>query len=239
MSIACKTKAINLIDMKSFSFTSDTKKYLFLAKKDQVDYVYNTAALEGNAMTYPEVETLLDWVTVGGHKLSDEQQVLNQNRSVDLLFSLLKDENFALDKKTLCVLHEKVAHEEAPSWGIFRDANVNIGGTDSIPPSPDFLEDVFVAGLADIRNVEHPVMQALVYFLFGARNQFFFDGNKRTSRLMMNGMLLLAGYPILNIKAKDRLEFNTMMIKFYDSGDYVQAVEYLLSYYISHNKHLN
>ncbi len=45
----------------------------------------------------------------------------------------------------------------------------------------------------------------------GARTQFFFNGNKRISRLMMNGLLLHAGLPILNIKAKDRLELNTKM----------------------------
>ncbi len=50
-----------------------------LDEKDKVDFIYNTSALEGKAMTYPEVETLLDGITVGGHKLSDEQQILNQN----------------------------------------------------------------------------------------------------------------------------------------------------------------
>ena len=62
------------------------KKYAFsMAKRDKIDFVYNTSALEGNAMTFPEVQTLLEGTTVGGHKLSDEQQVLNQNRSIELL----------------------------------------------------------------------------------------------------------------------------------------------------------
>lgn len=232
-------KAINQIDMSDFIFTSDTKKYLFLAMKDKVDYVYNTAALEGNAMTYPEVETLLDGITVGGHKLSDEQQVLNQNNSVDLLFSLLKEDLFTLDKNTLCSLHKKVAKEEALSWGLFRDANVNIGGTEYLPPDHMLLNDIFFEGLQDIGKIKHPAIKAFVYFLFGARSQFFFDGNKRTSRLMMNGILLQSGYPLLNIKAKDKLEFNIMMIKFYDSCDYILGVNYLLNYYIAHNKHLS
>ena len=57
-----------------------------LDEKDKVDFIYNTSALEGNAMTYPEVETLLDGITVGGHKLSDEQQILNQNRRLWNIF---------------------------------------------------------------------------------------------------------------------------------------------------------
>jgi hypothetical protein len=39
--------------------------------------VFDMAALEGNSFTYPEVQTLLDGITVGGKKLSEEQQVLN------------------------------------------------------------------------------------------------------------------------------------------------------------------
>ncbi len=74
--------------------------------------------------------------------------------------------------------------------------------------------------------------------LFAAKCQFFYDGNKRTSRLMMNAILLEAGYPILNIKAKDKLEFNSMMIRFYDGDDIVPSVEYLMNYYIEKNSRL-
>ena len=41
------------------------------------EYVRDAAVLEGNPFTYPEVQTLLDGITVGGRKTSDEQQVLN------------------------------------------------------------------------------------------------------------------------------------------------------------------
>lgn len=54
----------------------DTNKLISLAKKLLPDVVFNMASLEGNAFTYPEVQTLLDGITIGGHKLSDEQQVL-------------------------------------------------------------------------------------------------------------------------------------------------------------------
>jgi Fic family protein len=209
-----------------------------LAQKDRVDYVYNTSALEGNAMTFPEVQTLLDGVTVGGHKLSDERQILNQNRSVNLLFELIEKDEFRLDKATLLRLHSKVAHEEALSWGEFRTSGVNIGGADYIPPRADELDSIFENGIKELQKVSHPIIRAIALFLFGAKCQFFFDGNKRTARLMMNGILLSSGYPILNIKAKDKLEFNTIMVEFYDSDDMQKAIEYLVGYYIKQNSHL-
>ena len=229
---------INAINTTNFDFKPDQEKYLFLAKKDKIDFIYNTSALEGNAMTYPEVETLLEGITVGGHTLSDEQQILNQNRSVTLLFFMLEQNQFDLSKQIVCQLHAEVAREEALSWGVFRDGNVNIGGADYLPPSPTQLEAIFEEGCDEIKHIKHPILQALSYFLFGARTQFFYDGNKRVSRLMMNGILLKSGYPMLNIKAKDKLEFNTQMIAFYDSGDYARTLDYLCSYYILKNNHL-
>ena len=226
---------INAIDMTAANFVPDKKRFIFLAKKDKVDFVYNTAALEGNAMTYPEVETLLEGITVGGHKLSDEQQILNQNRSVDLLFNLLDEEHFYLNKKILCSLHTEVAKDEALTWGEFRDGNVN---TDYQPPSPDKLNALFEEGVIAIGKIDHPILKALSYFLFGARTQFFYDGNKRVSRLIMNGLLLSEGYPMLNIKAKDKLEFNQHMIAFYEASDYVATLKYLCNYYIEKNSHI-
>ena len=52
---------------------------------------------------------------------------------------------------------------------------------------------------------------------------------------MMNGILLDNGYPILNIKAKDRLEFNSKMIEFYESIEPINTVLYLFNYYKKQN----
>lgn len=229
---------INTIDVDGLDFKPDRKRYLFLAKKDKIDFIYNTSALEGNLMTYPEVETLLEGITVGGHKLSDEQQILNQNRSVNLLFDMLGKNVFELNKKTLLALHAEVARDEALSWGVFRDGNVNIGGTDYLPPSSQILDQLFEEGIMQINRIEHPVLRGLAYFLFGARSQFFYDGNKRVSRLIMNGIILSSGYPMLNIKAKDKLEFNKQMIRFYDTADYIGTLVYLRDYYIQKNSHI-
>ena len=228
---------INKIDINKLSIFKPRKELAFyLAKKDKVDFVYNTSALEGNAMTYPEVQTLLEGITVGGHKLSDEHQILNQNSSVEYLFELLEKKSFNLDMDTFTTLHSFVAKEEALKWGVFRESSVNIGGTDYEVPHADLLENIFIEGMEEIKKIKHPIIKAITMFLFGAKCQFFYDGNKRTSRLMMNGILIEAGYPILNIKAKDRLEFNSMMVKFYDGDDITPSVEYLVDYYIDQNK---
>lgn len=53
----------------------------------------------------------------------------------------------------------------------------------------------------------------------------------------MNGILIHTGLPILNIKTKDKLEFNTKKIAFYDSENYIDTLIYLSNYYDFQNRH--
>jgi len=61
------------------------------------------ASLEGNLFTYPEVQTLLDGITIGGHRLSDEQQVLRIKEGWSFLFEMVRKDiysNFTLKLPT-------------------------------------------------------------------------------------------------------------------------------------------
>lgn len=225
------TKIIEELNDIDINLKKNKKLNIFLAKKDKIDYVFNTSALEGNAMTYPEVETLLDGITVGGHKLNDELMILNQNNSIKVLFQLLENNNFDISKKIVCLLHKEVAKEEALIWGAFRDNNVRIGGTEYIPPDYKNLDALYLKNTQILNQITHPITRAISYFLINAKTQYFYDGNKRTARLMMNGILLDNGYPMLNIKAKDKLSFNQTMIEYYDTDNIFDAVYYLIEYY--------
>jgi len=141
------------------------------------EYVFNTVYLEDNPFTFPEVQTLLEGITVGGHKLEDQQQVLNQSKSINQLLSLVKKKSFVLDKSTFCQLHNLVAFEEALEWGVFRSGEVNQ------------LDGIFSQGIEYLNTITNPLERAIVMFLFGSLNQFFSDGNKRTSRLMIDCVL--------------------------------------------------
>lgn len=89
------------------------------------------------------------------------------------------------------------------------------------------LDDIFVQGLRFIIGISDPYERSFVFFLFGALNQFFWDGNKRTSRLMMAGELLKNGLDIANVQEKKRLEFNQKMIRFYDTKDGTEMMDFL------------
>ena len=201
----------------------------FRLKKVFPEYVWNTVYLEDNPFTFPEVQTLLEGITVGGHKLADQQQVLNQSKSLNQLLSLVKQKTFTLDKSTFCQLHRLVAFEEALEWGVFRTGDVKIAGTEHKPPPAEQLDQIFHNGITYLNQMTNPLEQAIAMFLFGSLHQFFYDGNKRTSRLMMNGILLSNGIDAINIPAKKKLEFNQTMLAFYDSHHADDMMTFLVS----------
>jgi hypothetical protein len=206
------------------------------------EFVWDAGVLEGNPFTLPEVMTLLDGVTVGGKKISDQEQILNLAESSKRLLSLVKSGKFQTDKLTFCTLQGIVARNEALEWGHFRGEG---GETNYTPPvslgvhgqyiplqtvtgAPE-LNRVFRQGIAELGKLENPIERGMATFLFGALQQFFFDGNKRTSRFMMNGILMSSGVDAISIPAAKAQVFNEEMVQFYLTKDATKMMSLLLS----------
>jgi hypothetical protein len=71
--------------------------------------------------------------------------------------------------------------------------------------------------------------QAIAYFLFAAFQQFYYDGNKRTGRYMMNGHLMSHGIDAISVPAARKQEFNTEMTDFYWQKDGTRMFRFLAS----------
>lgn len=206
----------------------DVKKLIILVKKLLPDVVFNMANLEGNPFTYPEVQTLLDGITIGGHKVSDEQQIFRIRNGWNYLFELVIQNNTSIDINTFNKFNDIVAKDEALISGTFRTGQVRIAGTEFMPPRAEELQNVFKSELPIlIERCKSKVDLAFEIFLWGALNQFYYDGNKRTSRLVSNMILISNGQGMFNIKAKDRLQFNTLMIEFYNTQEADSVFEFL------------
>src|SRR5690554_3489376 len=87
------------------------EKALMLAQRAVSVFVYDAVRLEGINFTLPEVQTLLQGVTVGGHRLSDQQIAVNQGDAWKVLFQMIKDERFELTQECAFALH-KIAGTE-------------------------------------------------------------------------------------------------------------------------------
>ena len=109
-------------------------KALMLAKREVGVFVHDSVLLEGINLTLPEVNTLLEGITVGGHKLSDQQIAVNQGNAWRYLFSAVKNHDFSLTAEFACSLHALAGKEEALEWGKFRSGMVTIVGSEYLPP---------------------------------------------------------------------------------------------------------
>jgi Fic family protein len=205
-------------------------------------YVWDAAVLEGNPFTYPEVQTLLEGITVGGRKLSDERQILNLSESANELMGLVRSGEFRIDKSISDLLNGLIASGEALEAGHFRgegsvitQVSVNMGehGTHHPPvtePGGENLRRIFQRGTDAILQLDSgPFEQAVAYFLFAAFQQFYYDGNKRTGRYMMNGHLMSHGVDAISVPAARRQEFNTEMIDFYWQKDGTRMFRFMAS----------
>lgn len=206
----------------------DTKKLIMLVKKLLPDVVFNMASLEGNPFTYPEVQTLLDGITIGGHKVSDEQQIFNIRNAWNYLFDMIIQNKVTIDIDIFNKFNDLVAKDEALISGVYRTGQVRIAGTEFIPPRAEDLESIFKSELPQLmKRCKSKTELSLEIFLWGSLNQFYYDGNKRTSRLISNTILISNGQGIFNIKAKDRLMFNTLMVDFYNTREADNIIEFL------------
>ncbi len=172
-----------------------------LAKRDVPALVYDAVNLEGVAMTLPEVQTILDGITVGGHRISDQNMAMNQAKTWERIFELVDTNAFAFNKDTALLLHSIAGEEEYE------------------PPAPQDLDETWQEVQTLVESQDDIYDRATTAFLQMARNQFFWDVNKRTGRFMMNGILLAAGFPIINVPVKRQQEFYTLMLEFYSSND--------------------
>ncbi len=195
----------------------------FLAKKKWDENVYCGMRMENRAVTFPQTKTILNGINVPEVQLDDIQAILNMR---DVWRFLLQSLDQPVDLPYLCTLNGYIARNEALEWGKLRTGRVAISGTDYAPPIPD--AKTVAAELQDVLSQDTSATEkALTLFAWGARGQFFWDGNKRTSMTLANRLLISAGAGILTVRDQAMEQFNAFLLDFYNSGKPEPLMDFL------------
>jgi Fic family protein len=194
--------------------------------------VWEAAKYEGSPYTFPEVATLLDGVTVGGHSLSDQALILGLADAAKVMLGHVRDGTFNLTKAISDDLNARIAASEAIESGHFRGEGAAVGGgfvrlgEGGIYEAPEHgpaganLAERFQVGVDYLAGeVDDHGHQALLYFPFATLSQFYFDGNKRTARWMMNGHLMSHGYEPIGVPVELRQQWNTALTTLFTTLD--------------------
>lgn len=205
-------------------FQLTPKQSLFLAKKKWDENVYCGMKMENRAVTFPQTQTILNGVNVPNVQLDDIQAILNMRDAWKFLLSTVNEE---VTFEYWCKLNEYIARNEALEWGKLRTGSVGISGTDYEPPIPtkektiEELENILSAPDASATD------KALETFTWGARGQFFWDGNKRTSLMLANKILISSGSGIMTITDKYMEQFNALLLNYYNTGKSGELKQFL------------
>ena len=202
---------------------------LFLAKKKMDAVVYCGMRMENRAVTFPQTKTILNGVNVPNVQLDDIQAILNMRDAWKYLMGSI---DAPLTLEYICKLNEFIARNEALEWGKLRTGSVGISGTDFMPPTPVWTE--VESQLAAIMGKDTTATEkALEAFVWGARGQFFWDGNKRTSLTVANKILLMHGAGIMTITDKHMERFNVLLHDYYNTGKADELKQFLYDHAIT------
>jgi Fic family protein len=176
-----------------------------------VEWTYNSNAIEGNTLTLRETQLILEQgVTIGGKSLREHFEVVNHREAIALVESLAeKREPIApgVVRQLRALVMARIDDENA---GQYRQLPVRIvGATHEPPPAWDvparmtdwadwLAGQEIVAESVELAAVAHHRLVAIHPFL---------DGNGRTARLVMNLILLRAGYPPAIIARAGRAQY--------------------------------
>jgi Fic family protein len=192
-----------------------------------VRFTYHSNAIEGNTLTQSETEMVLTHgITVGGKTLVEHLEVVGHKDAIDYVEELAQQgtpigewEIKGLHSLILRGVDQVTGQNEA---GRYRTLDVRAAGTEHVYPPhyrlPELMEG-FVAWLSSGAAAgQHPVEYAAeAHYRFVSIHPFR-DGNGRAGRLLMNLVLLRAGYPIAVIPNERRGEYIDALVHAQEHG---------------------
>ena len=182
-----------------------------------VEWIYNSNAIEGNTLTLRETQFILETgLTIGGKSLREHFEVTNHKEAIEYVESL------ANGADPIVPFHVRQIHKliltniDDANAGQYRKTEVRIAGASHIPPEAWEVGremDEWGAWLSESEKSSHPVvLAALTHHRLVAVHPFV-DGNGRTARLVMNLILMRAGYPPTVILRTNRRQYYDVLAK--------------------------
>jgi fido (protein-threonine AMPylation protein) len=184
-----------------------------------IEFAWKSSAIEGNSYSELETETLLlDKIEAGGKSHNEAVMIVNHQTAYDFIRAN-KASFKQITLEQVLKIHELLAKDLDVSFGI-RKSPVRISGSKYIPLAhqqqlKDNLEKIIYA----INQINEPLNKALSSVLLIAYLQPFIDGNKRTSRVLANGILESYNYPPLTFGNIEPTNYRRACIAFYELTD--------------------
>ena len=198
------------LDQLKHSFKQLSKENdLHQSKVDEqynLKYTYESNKIEGNTLTLRETMLVIkEGITISGKSVHEHLEAINHTEAIALMFDFI-EQKVHFRPSILLDLHALILRGINSDYaGRYRSVPVQISGAKHRPPEPflvpKLMEDYFLF-YEEYRNLIHPVILAAEMHERLVTIHPFVDGNGRTSRLVMNLILSMHGYPIAILKGE-------------------------------------
>lgn len=176
----------------------------------KIELTYTSNAIEGNTLSRAETALVVEkGVTVDGKTLQEHLEAVNHAQAFNWVMQRIDTSKQNINESTILDLHQLILQKIVDNQaGRYRTVPVRIAGSTVILPNamkvPELMEE-FVSWLQESKD--NPLTVAVDTHFKLVSIHPFVDGNGRTARLLMNLLLMQAGYPPAIIRKEERKQY--------------------------------
>jgi Fic family protein/plasmid maintenance system antidote protein VapI len=204
-----------------------------IAEALELEYTYESNKIEGNTMTLRETDLVISkGLTIQGKSMQEHLEAINHHEAIAYLKDIV-GQKLALSERLLLDMHglilRGIQREDA---GKYRTVQVFIKGSNVVFPQPYLVPkkvEEFFEWYELHKEKLHPIVMAAEVHERVVSIHPFIDGNGRTSRLLMNMILLSHGYVIAIIRGdtESRLSYYEALESVQMSGSREAFIEFI------------
>lgn len=184
-----------------------------------IDLSWKSSQIEGNTYSLLETERLLkEKKTASGKTKEEAVMLLNHKDALDFILDepdYLKEINMARIEEIHSLLVKELGVERN-----IRHRRVGITGTNYVPLDNEFqIREALEDTVAIINSRQDVFEKAFLALILLSYIQAFTDGNKRTARIISNGILIANGYCPISFRTVDSVDYKKAMLVFYERNN--------------------
>ncbi len=183
-----------------------------------VEFSWKSSRIEGNTYDLVETEYLIkEKKEAEGHTREEAIMILNHKAALDYIRND-QDKYRKISIRNIEDIHRLLVEGLGVSGGIRRRL-VGVTGTKYRPLDNEFQIKEALLKMCELVNSRTDAFEkSLLAHAFIAYIQAFEDGNKRTSRMLGNAVLMAQGACPLSFRSIDETEYKKAMLLFYEQN---------------------
>ena len=216
-----ESKYLTILQNKFKKNVSELSKSEYAKELERlaIDLSWKSSQIEGNTYSLLETERLLkEKETAEGKAKDDAIMLLNHKEAIDFI---LENTNYTtpLSISKIEDIHSILIKDMGIDRNI-RKRRVGISGTNYKPLDNEHQIKEALRDMCKIVNHQNCIFEkALLSLVLISYIQPFIDGNKRTSRIVSNAILISNKYCPISFRTIDSVEYKKAMLIFYEQNN--------------------